>query len=76
MMSCKQSSLLMSSGEVDRAPLRVRWAMWVHLFVCKSCRAFRVQLALLTDAARDVSHAAQDEPRADLVDRIVEKHRL
>jgi predicted anti-sigma-YlaC factor YlaD len=62
MMTCKDVSTLVSMGDVERAPMARRMAVWLHLAMCRHCRAFRRQMALMGRAARLVSEAFGREP--------------
>ncbi len=39
-MRCKEYVFLVSSGQLDEAPLGTRWAGARHRLVCRHCRAF------------------------------------
>jgi predicted anti-sigma-YlaC factor YlaD len=75
MMTCKDVSTLLSTGELQSASLARRLGVGVHLAMCRHCRAFRRQLNAISDAARALSAAFRTEPRsafeADVVQRLL-----
>lgn len=52
MLSCKETSLLLSRACDERLPWRMRLAVRLHLLYCRGCRRFEKQLQLLRSAAR------------------------
>jgi predicted anti-sigma-YlaC factor YlaD len=55
MMSCKEATHLMSQ-DLDRHLSRMeRFGLWLHLLVCKGCRATERHFAFLQAAARRIS---------------------
>ena len=74
MMTCKEVSTLVSSGDLQAASLARRLGVGVHLAMCRHCRAFRRQVTAIGEAARALSAAYRTEPRAafeaDLVQRL------
>jgi len=71
MMTCKVVSTLVSRDELATAPLAQRVAAWLHLAMCRHCRAFRRQLSAMARAALLVSRAAEREQPADFERKIV-----
>jgi len=71
MMTCKEVSILVSRGEVANASTVTRIGAWMHLAMCRHCRAFRRQMALIGRAARLVGAAFEHEPSASFEDRIL-----
>jgi predicted anti-sigma-YlaC factor YlaD len=65
MMTCKEVSTLLSTGQLVDAPLARRLAVRLHLAMCRHCRAFKRQLDRLTRAARVVASALEREPGPD-----------
>jgi len=54
MMSCKEATHLMSQ-DLDRSLSRIeRVGLWLHLIVCKGCRATERHFAFLRTAARRI----------------------
>jgi hypothetical protein len=72
MMTCKEVSTLVSTGDVERAPMARRLAVWLHVAMCRHCRAFRRQIALIGRAARPVSEAFAREPSPSFEGKILE----
>lgn len=70
MRSCRDIAWLLSSGRLEESPAHVRLEAWMHVAVCRHCRAFRRALARLTALARD-AHLAVGDPRAGFEDAIV-----
>jgi hypothetical protein len=50
-----------------------RLAVWLHLLMCRHCRAFRRQIVGLTRLARAVSHRWSSEPSGDFEATLVER---
>ncbi len=72
MMTCKEVSALVSMGDVESAPSARRMGVWMHLAMCRHCRAFRRQMALIGRAARLVATAFEREPSATFEGRILD----
>lgn len=64
MMNCKQVSTLVSMGDIDTAPMAQRLGVWMHLAMCRHCRAFRQQLVRIGQTARVISATLEREPSA------------
>lgn len=73
MMTCKQAAMLMSTGEVDAAPLRTRLALRLHLSMCRHCRAFKRQMESLAKLGRALSSSQGSEPPRDYEARLAER---
>ena len=71
MMTCKEVSTLVSMGEVEHAPWRMRIGVWMHLAMCRHCRAFRREMALIGRVTRLVATAFEREPSGSFEDRIL-----
>lgn len=56
MLSCKETSLLVSQSLDRRLSWRERVALCLHLLVCDACRTFANQMAFLRAAARRFGH--------------------
>lgn len=65
MMTCKEVSTLMSTGGLDDARWSVRVAVWLHLSMCRHCRAFKRQLEGLAKAARTLAASLEAEAPLD-----------
>ena len=61
MMTCKQVSTLLSSGQLADAPLTERLAVRMHLAMCRHCTAFTRLLEALAGAARAAAQAFERE---------------
>ncbi len=72
MMTCKEVSTLVSMGKVASAPMAKRMAVWMHLAMCRHCRAFRRQMVLIGRASRLVSEAFEREPSPRFEGKILE----
>jgi hypothetical protein len=72
MMSCKDVSTLVSTGGFGEASWLRRGAVWLHLSMCRHCRAFRRQIQHLTRLARTESHLVEREPSPDFEARIAD----
>jgi predicted anti-sigma-YlaC factor YlaD len=70
MMSCKEVSTLLSTGQLADARLARRLVVRLHLAMCRHCRAFKRQLHQLAHAARVVASALEREPGPDFESRI------
>jgi predicted anti-sigma-YlaC factor YlaD len=75
MMTCKEVSTLVATGDLQSASLARRLGVRMHLAMCRHCRAFRRQVTAIGDAARALSAAFATEPRSafevDLVQRLL-----
>lgn len=58
MLSCKETSRLVSEGLDRKLSLRERLAVRVHLWICNNCRGFEKQLHFLRYALRKGNNAA------------------
>jgi predicted anti-sigma-YlaC factor YlaD len=76
MMTCKQVSTFVSTGQLADAPLATRFAVSLHLAMCRHCRAFRRQLGAIARAARTLNRVCAAEPRTEFEARIVQRLRL
>lgn len=72
MMTCREASTLMSTGELDHAPLSARLALRLHLAVCRHCRTFKRQIEELAKAARSLSSSQAAEPPPDFEATVAE----
>lgn len=54
MLDCKHNTELLSQGQDRQLTLRERMTMRLHLMMCKGCRNFEKQLAIIRKAARDL----------------------
>ncbi len=72
MMTCKEVSTLVSMGDVERAPVMRRMGVWLHVAMCRHCRAFRQHLVVIGRAARLVSKVFEHEPAANFEGKILD----
>lgn len=72
-MTCKEVSTLIAKGELAEASLARRLAVWLHLAMCRRCRAFQRQLETISQAAR--SRAAHQEPGHEFEARLAQRLR-
>jgi predicted anti-sigma-YlaC factor YlaD len=75
MIMCKEISALVSAGTVPEQPLERRAAAWLHLAMCRQCRAFRRQMAAVARAARAVALTFEEELPSDFETSIGERLR-
>ena len=79
MMTCKDVSAIVASGQLTTAPAGQRLAVWFHLAMCRHCRAFRRQLDALARAvqSRASAYAAEPSPAFEraIVDRLRDEKR-
>jgi predicted anti-sigma-YlaC factor YlaD len=75
MMTCKEVSTFVSMGDVESASMMRRMEVWLHLAMCRHCRAFRQQLVRMGRAARLVSEAFEREPSPGFEGKILERVR-
>jgi hypothetical protein len=52
MLTCKETSLLLSQAQERPLGMTERVALRLHLLLCKGCRNFRAQLAVLRTVVR------------------------
>jgi predicted anti-sigma-YlaC factor YlaD len=75
MMTCKEVSTFVSTGDLQGASPARRFTVGVHLAMCRHCRAFRRQVQAIGDAARTLGAAFGAEPRsafeADVLRRLL-----
>jgi hypothetical protein len=50
MLSCKEANRLMSEGMDRTLSRRERFALWMHVAMCRACSRVKVQLNLLRRA--------------------------
>ncbi|TAK17215.1 MAG: zf-HC2 domain-containing protein [Acidobacteria bacterium] len=71
MMKCREVSTLVSTGDVETAPLGRRMRVWLHIAMCRHCRRFRRQLEQLRQRARAAADEAAAAMPADLPERVL-----
>ncbi len=75
MMTCKDVSLKLSTGDFETARVLTKMAVWIHLAMCRHCRAFRRQLKSIGTAARRIADAFEREPSPNFERTIVRRLR-
>ncbi|MGE0447232.1 MAG: zf-HC2 domain-containing protein [Vicinamibacterales bacterium] len=73
MMTCKQAATLMSTGDAESASWRTRLSLWMHVAMCRHCRAFKRQLDLLANVGRALSTSHGSEPPKDFEAKLAER---
>ena len=58
--SCKEITQLVSEAMDHRLPWRKRWAVRLHLSLCRLCRRYETQLHLLREGARRYAEPEQN----------------
>ena len=61
-MTGKEMSTFVSTGAVERASFAERMAVWLHLTMCRHCRAFRRQMDVIGRLARRIAGEYEREP--------------
>jgi hypothetical protein len=61
MLSCKQASQLISQSLEQPLAMRERFALKLHLFICKYCRRFRQQLQAIGVALKLTARAIEND---------------
>lgn len=73
MISCREVSRLISSGNLERERLWTRLTVKAHLFVCGSCSSFASQIQRIGSVARErfrehtPDHPKQQETAEDRI---------
>ncbi|MGE0123868.1 MAG: anti-sigma factor [Vicinamibacterales bacterium] len=65
--------MLMSTGEAESASWRTRLTLWLHVSMCRHCRAFKRQLDLLASVGRALSTSHGSEPPRDFEAKLAER---
>ncbi|NOT17497.1 MAG: hypothetical protein HOP20_05450 [Sulfuriferula sp.] len=66
MLSCKDFSQRVSSGNEHELPLLTRWQMRLHLMLCSSCRNFNRQMQVITRAMRHIAREPERYTQVEL----------
>jgi hypothetical protein len=61
MLSCKQASQLISQSLDSPLTLRERFALKLHLFICKYCKLFSQQVQMLRVAVRKMANSIEND---------------
>jgi hypothetical protein len=59
MLTCKDTSRLISEGQERHLRLRERWGLRLHLWICVNCRRYERQIHLLRQALRMLALQAE-----------------
>lgn len=73
MMTCQQVSTLVSMGSLEREPIARRMGLWMHLAMCRRCRAFRRQLILMGRMGQSIASEFASEPPLDFEGKILDR---
>jgi hypothetical protein len=73
MMSCREVSTVVSTGQMPVLSLRTRLGIWLHLSMCQHCRRFWRQLRVLDRAVRAIVVGFEREMPSGLEQRIAER---
>lgn len=60
-LRCDEASQLISALQEHELPRTERWALSFHLLICRACRNYRRQLALLRSLLRIISQLSFHE---------------
>ena len=66
MLSCKETSRLLSESRERPLPLRTRIGLKLHLMMCRLCRRSVRQIAAIEAAARAFGRRAEESPPESL----------
>ena len=64
MLSCKETTRLLSQGEDRKLAFGERVALRVHLAICKGCRNVNAQFRFLRLAVKELSRDGDEEKSA------------
>jgi len=70
MMTCKEVSTLISTGQSGDAPLSRRIAVRLHVAKCRYCRAFLRQIEAVDQSARSAAIALEAEPSVEFESKV------
>jgi hypothetical protein len=73
MMTCREVSTLLATGELPAAPLRRRAAVRLHLAMCRHCAAFKRWLDAIGILGATSSAEMAREAPADLEARTIRR---
>ena len=63
--------MLAAQGALDQAPWPARLRAYAHLAICRYCRKFKRQLALISSALRETAFPAPDAARIAALEKAV-----
>jgi hypothetical protein len=73
MMTCREVSTLLASGDLASASLGRRLAIRLHLLMCDRCSTFSQWLEGIAAASRSLALRTGREAPADLESRVLER---
>ena len=73
MMNCRDVARALSSGATEGASLGLRAGVWMHVAMCRHCRAFREQLRRFTTLVRRTATTVENEPSSTFETQIVDR---
>jgi hypothetical protein len=73
MIGCKEVATLLSTDQLDALSGWHSFAARLHLTICRPCRGFARQLALLRQTAATIDAQYGAEVGSEFVDRVHEK---
>ena len=62
MLKCKDTSRLIASDEILGASRSRRFAVWLHLLMCRHCRAYAAQLRAIAAATQKMVRSTLPDP--------------
>jgi len=65
MLRCNEVTRLCASEEIERAPLKTRLAVRLHLLMCEHCRRYVRELARIGEAVRSLAGSEPEDPDRD-----------
>lgn len=75
MTTCKDVSMLISTGQLADAPLLRRIGVRLHLAMCRRCRAFLRQVEAVARSARSAAVLTEAEPSMEFEAKLTERLR-
>ena len=57
LINCKEATLMVVLQECDHLPFKKRFALWIHLLICKYCKLFNKQSKQINDVLK--KHASE-----------------
>ena len=69
MMTCRDVSTTVATGQVSRQSLAARLQIWMHLVICPPCRRFWQQMRAIDRGVSSWLRTVEAETPADLAQR-------
>ena len=73
MIRCQEVATLISTDALPALGVWRRLSVRLHLMMCRHCRRFASQVALLGRMAREIAHGYDVELSPEFVDRVTRK---